>query len=80
MVRLVWVNRIYTKNFITDFLQTMRNIVGGRMKAYERMLDQAVRETHKEFQKKYPTAQNLRLDTEHMTEGSIMVVISGQVE
>lgn len=62
--KLVWVSRIYSKDFITDFFQDLKNIVGGRLGAYEKMLNKAIEETWKEFSKKYPTARRLKLDHE----------------
>ncbi|KKM71220.1 hypothetical protein LCGC14_1432730 [marine sediment metagenome] len=51
MKELVWKNRVYTKNFVTDFFQSIKNIVGGRLKHYEKLLDTAISETWEEFKK-----------------------------
>lgn len=80
MKDLVWVNRVYTKNFITDFLQEWKNILGGRLKVYEKLMNQAYEETWKEFKEKYPNAQRINVDVEHMVEGSIMVSITGEID
>lgn len=80
MIELVWKNRIYTKNFVTDFFQSIKNIVGGRLIQYEKMLDTAIKETWEEFKKDYPTACNIKVDTEHMVHGSIMVTITGEID
>lgn len=79
-VELVWKNRVYTKNFVSDFFEQIRNIVGGRLKQYEQLLDTAIKETWQEFKKDYPTATNIRVDTEHMVQGSIMVTITGEID
>ncbi len=79
MKELVWKNRVYTKNFITDFFQNIKNIVGGRLKHYEKLLDTAISETWEEFKRDYPNAENIRVDTEHMVQGSIMVTITGEI-
>lgn len=78
-MRLVWVNRVYSKNFITDFIQDIRNIVGGRLKGYEDLLNQAIEETYKEFHDKYPGAINHKIDTEEFTSGGLMVTIYGEI-
>ena len=80
MKELVWVNRVFTKNFVTDFFQEIKNIVGGRLKSYEKMMDKAIKETWEEFKQKYPKAENIRVDTEHMVHGSIMVTITGEID
>ena len=80
MSELVWVTRIYTKNFMTDFFQGLKNIIGGRLKAYENMVDDCMKETWGEFKKKYPKASNLRTDIEHVTTGAILVTITGETK
>lgn len=77
--KLVWVNRIYSKNFITDFIQEFRNIVGGRLKGYEDLMNHAYTETWKEFNKKYPSAEHIKVDVEHMVKGTIMISITGVI-
>ena len=71
--------RVYSKNFITDFLQDLKNIIGGRLKAYENMMSVAIEETWQEFKSKYPNAENIRVDTEQLGQGSVMVTITGVV-
>lgn len=76
---LVWKVRIYTKNFVIDFLQNIKNIVGGRLKNYEELLNKSISETWNDFNNCYPNAKNIRVDTEHMINGSIMVTITGEL-
>ena len=78
MTELVWVTRIYTKDFVTDFLQSLKNIIGGRLKSYEKMVDKCIEDTWTEFKKKYNGAKNLRTDIEHLTTGAILVTITGE--
>ena len=80
MSQLVWTTRIFTKNFVSDFLENVRNILGGRLKRYESMIDECIEETWEEFHEKYPTAHNIRVDSEHFTTGAYMVTITGEVE
>lgn len=78
MTELVWVTRIYSKNFITDFFQNLKNIVGGRLKGYEKMVDECLKDVWIEFKRKYNGAKNLRVDLEHLTTGSILITITGE--
>lgn len=80
MNKLVWVNRVYTKDFITDFFQDIRNIVGGRQKMYEQMINNAIQDCWDEFHKQYPHATNFRVDTEHMKDGAVMITITGEMK
>ena len=79
-LRLIWINRVYSKNFITDFLQRMKNIIGGRLKAYEKMIDECMQTTWDEFYKKYPDAKNIKCDIEHFTTGAVIIMITGEIE
>jgi len=38
---IVYKNRVWSKNFISDFGMKLKNIVGGRLKSYEKMMDKA---------------------------------------
>jgi len=77
-IELVWVNRVYSKNFVTDFFQNMKNIIGGRLKAYEGMMNDAIEDCWKEFKQRYPEAKNLKVDTEQLVHGTVMVTITGE--
>ena len=79
MTHLVWINRVYSKNFITDFFQKLKNIVGGRLKAYEEMINEAIQDTTDEFENTYPDAINKKLDIEQLSDNAVMVVITGEV-
>ena len=78
--RIVWVNRIYTTNQITDWIQQFKNLIGGRLQAYEKMMDRAMEDAWKEFNEKYPAATNIKIDSEHMVEGSIMISLTGVIK
>lgn len=79
MAVLVWKNRVWTKSFVTDFFQSIKNIIGGRLKQYEEMIDTAIKETWTEFNKDYPNAKNIRVNTEHLVTGAILVTITGKI-
>lgn len=79
-MKLVYVVRIYSKNFITDFIERLKNIVGGRLTQYEKMLKMAIGESNEEFFNKYPEAKNIRVDTEAFEGNAVMVTITGEVE
>ncbi len=80
MVKLVWKVRIFAKNFVSDFFTKLKNVVGGRLKAYENMLNQAIEETNKEFFNDFPDAKNIKVDTESFEGNAIMVTITGEIE
>ena len=54
MEKIVWVTKVVSRNFISDFGEGLKNIMGGRLKNYERMLDKTLNEVTGEFYNKYP--------------------------
>lgn len=79
MTRLVWVIRVVSKNFVTDFGMSLKNIVGGRLKSYEYMVDTGVSEAYAELIKKWGVVENVRIETSQLTNGSVQVIVYGSV-
>ena len=75
--RIVWVTKVISKNFVTDFLADMKNIIGGQIKSYERMIDKTLHEVTKEFYQKYPKAKDLRIEFTEFTQGAMAITVHG---
>ena len=80
MERIVWITRIISKNFMTDFIANVKNILGVRLKSYERMLDNSLKECVDEFYIKYPKAKQVRIEFTEFTAGALAVIVHGVVE
>lgn len=78
-MKLVYKCRVYSKNILFDTLQNIKNLFGGRLKIYEKMIEKAIGETFEDFHTCYPTAKNLKVDTEQMGKGTVMVTITGEI-
>ncbi len=78
MTELVYVCRVFSANFVRDFIASLKNIIGGRLKPYERMLEKAIDETKEEFKRKYPTAKHFKMQVTEFHNASIAVVIYGE--
>jgi hypothetical protein len=78
-VRRVNVVRVYSANFVGDFLEKMRNIIGGRLQRYEQMMGDGVENTKKEFYKQYPEGVIVHVDLDKFTDGAIIVHVQGDV-
>ena len=61
MEKIVWVTKVISRNFMSDFIANAKNILGGRLKTYERMLNKALEDVTKEFYDKYPEAKQVRI-------------------
>ena len=80
MKKLVSITRVYSRNFVSDFTQELKNIVGGRLKSYELMIEKGIEKCQEEFYKKYPTAQNAKLQVNEFGNKAISIVIYGEIE
>ncbi|GAH12082.1 unnamed protein product, partial [marine sediment metagenome] len=58
MEKIVWKVKVMSRNFMTDAISGWKNIIGGRLKAYEKMIDNTLESVSKEFYKEYPTAKD----------------------
>lgn len=73
------ITRVMTKNILVDFLQGVRNILGIRLKGYERLLDKGITEAMEEMKKTY-NPKWYRLSINPLTHGSVMIVLYGEGE
>ena len=80
MERIVWVTKVISRNFVTDFLSSLKNIIGGRLKSYEEMIDRTLSEVSKEFYKKYPRAKDIRIEFTEFTGGAMAITIHGVIK
>ncbi len=79
-MKLVYVCRVFSANFVRDFIASLKNIIGGRLKTYEKILEKAINETKDEFKKKYPKAKNFKMQVTEFHDASIAVVIYGELD
>lgn len=68
--------RVYSKNFIDDFIMSIKNVVGGRLKAYEQMINKGVDECLEEL-KQYDL-KNIKIDTDELAKESVMILVYGE--
>ena len=71
--------RVVTKNIVTDSFQSIRNIFGLRLRGYERMINNAVKELTEEMELKYKVKW-YRLIINPLTNGSAMIILYGEGE
>ena len=80
MEKIVWITRIISRNFMSDFLANAKNILGGRLKNYEKMLNNSLKTVVDEFYEKYPKARQVRIEFTEFTQGALAVIVHGVVE
>ena len=79
MTRLVWITKVNSRNFISDFGSELKNIVGGRLKAYESMIDSGIKQASEELYAKYPQVQNVKFQITEFGNRSVAVIIYGDI-
>lgn len=77
--KIVWVHQVVSRNFVSDFGASLKNIIGGRIGTYERMFQKALTETTDEFMKKYPNAKNISMRFEQFGQASVFIIVYGVV-
>ena len=72
--------RVVTKHFVSDWVQGWRNVFGGRLKAYEKKIDEAIQDVTDEMNGVHKKVKWYRLSINPLTDASIMVTIYGESE
>jgi uncharacterized protein YbjQ (UPF0145 family) len=80
MERIVWVTKVISRNFMSDFFANAKNILGGRLKTYEKMLNTSLDDITKEFYNKYPSATQVRIEFTEFTNGALAVIVHGVIK
>ena len=80
MSRMVFATRVVCRNFVRDFLASVRNIVGGRVAAYEEAMNEAIKGAYAELKEKHPSVRNVRLMTSGMMVGATEIIVYGEVD
>lgn len=79
MERIVWITKVVSRNFVSDFLENIKNIMGGRLKNYERLLDHSINMATEEFYNKYPEAKEVRIEFTEFTNGALAIIVHGVI-
>ncbi len=70
---------VYSRNFISDWIMGLKNILGGRLKGYEDMLNTGTKTAIQEFNNKYPKAKNIRMQITEFRDASICISVYGVI-
>lgn len=76
---IVYKNVVQSRNFVSDFGATIKNIVGGRLKTYEKMLDEGIAEALKKLYDEYPAVRDVKMQITEFKNASICITVYGEV-
>jgi len=70
-------NRVVSRDFLTDAFQGIRNLFGMRLRGYEKRIKQTIIEMQKEMRLRYKVKW-YRVSVNPLNSGSIMITIYGE--
>jgi len=71
--------RVVTRDFVRDFFEGLRNFFGLRLRSYEKMIQKASTEMLEEMRLTYKNIKWYKMDIEHLSKNSAMIVIYGEL-
>lgn len=78
--KIVWVTRVISRNFVSDFFSQLKNIIGGRLKNYEKMIDETLKEITDEFHRTYPQAKDIRVEFTEFSNQALAIIVHGVIK
>jgi uncharacterized protein YbjQ (UPF0145 family) len=79
-MKVIHKTRVVSKNFIHDIINKFRNILGLRLKSYEKMIEIAEDEILKEVQDNKIEFKWFRFEITQLTNGAVAINFYGEVK
>jgi uncharacterized protein YbjQ (UPF0145 family) len=79
MVKTVFKVRVITKDVLTDAFSRFRSIIGGRIKAYEKAIQEGIEDAYHELIIEFPNISNIKFGTTEMLNDACELIIYGEV-
>ena len=79
-MKTVFKVRVVTKDVVSDMFARFRSIIGGRVKSYEKVIQEALEDAYNELKSEYPNVKNVRFGTTEMISDGAEIVVYGEVE
>ena len=79
MTKTVFAVRVITKDVLSDAFARFRNIIGGRVKIYEKAILESLEDAYHELLLKFSDIKNIRFGTTEMIEGGAEIILYGEV-
>lgn len=80
MSKYVFKARVKTRCWIYDIIASLKNITGGRVEAYEKIMEECAIEAYEELKKEHGEIKNLRLMTTELMPGAAELIVYGEVD
>jgi uncharacterized protein YbjQ (UPF0145 family) len=77
--KLVWETQVVSRNFISDFGAELKNIIGGRLTTYEKMINSGIEECSNRLCEKYPAVKNIKMQITEFANKSVCITVYGVI-
>lgn len=78
-MKIVWATKVVSRNFISDFGAKLKNIIGGRLKTYEKMQNMAIKEATDELLTNYPGVTEVKMQITEFANASLSITVYGVI-
>jgi uncharacterized protein YbjQ (UPF0145 family) len=79
MTKIVWKTKVLSRNFVSDFGATLKNIIGGNLKTYEKLVNEAIKQATDELLAEYPKVKEVKMQITEFQNASISVTVYGVI-
>jgi uncharacterized protein YbjQ (UPF0145 family) len=79
MVKTVFKVRIITKDAISDAFARFKSIIGGRVKVYEKLIQETLEDCYHELVLEFPNIKNIKFNSVEIQSDAAEIVIYGEV-
>ena len=79
-MKVVFAVRVVTKDMISDFFGRMKSLIGGRIKSYEKLIQETLEEMYNELAIKYPDISNISIATTEMISDGAELIMYGKTK
>lgn len=78
-VRTVYAVSVTSRHLFADIFQSIRNMLGMDLVAYERMIEDAIEKALHKLYKKFPKVYDVKITTSMTSMGAAEIIVYGKV-
>jgi len=71
---------VKTKHIFRDYFQSLRNMIGLNLVAYEEMIEDALGEAYMKLTTKYPDVYDIKFTTTQVSDGACEIICYGKID
>jgi len=76
--KMITINKVVSKNFVSDFFAKIQNLVGDNLTAYEKMVNKGISQIKEELKNKNIELKWFRYETTQLTNGALSILLYGE--